>query len=68
MSEKSKAGKAAWSARAATYPEELADQITKDSKARMAAWTAQERIPLRVRLMARLAGRPVRLPAGQLRP
>jgi hypothetical protein len=65
MSEKSRAGKAVWATRAATYPEDLANQIAADSKARMGTWSERGRIPIRVRLMARLTGRPVRLPPGQ---
>jgi hypothetical protein len=68
MSEKSRAGKAAWATRAANHDEDLASQITRDSKARMDAWTARGRIPVRVRFMARLSGHPVRLPAGQTQP
>ncbi len=63
MSEKSTSGKAAWMARAATYDDDLTTRITDNSKARMSAWTARGRIPVRVRIMARLAGHPVRLPA-----
>ena len=64
MSEKGSAGKAEWAARAATYPQELTESIRSDATARMDAWTARGRIPLRVRLMSRLAGRPVRLPGS----
>ena len=62
MSEKSKAGKAAWAARAGTYQQDLADKIATSSKVRMDAWTARDRIPLRVRVMARLSAHPLRLP------
>ena len=65
MSKKSTAGKEVWATRAATYGEDLADEIAKRSTASMNAWTARGRIPLRVRLLARLSGRPVRLPADQ---
>ena len=37
MSAKSRAGKAAWSARAATYPQDLINRIAGDSKARLDA-------------------------------
>lgn len=68
MSAKSRAGKVAWSARAATYRKDLISRIADDSKAGMDAWTTSERIPIRVRIMARLAGRPLHLPAGESRP
>lgn len=67
MSAKGRSGKAAWAARAATYPEDLTNQIIKESKARMDEWTARGRIPARVRIMARLAGRPLRLPDDEPR-
>jgi hypothetical protein len=63
MSRRGRDGKAAWAARAATYQQELTDQITREAKASMDAWAARGRVPPRVRLASRLAGRPVRLPA-----
>lgn len=68
MSARGKAGKAAWKARAATYHKELAKQITEDSNARMNEWTARGRVPVRVRIMARLTGRCIRLPRDETRP
>jgi hypothetical protein len=65
MSAKSQAGKAAWAARATTYRQDLTDRIAEDSKIRMDEWTARGRIPIRVRIMARLARRPVHLPVGE---
>jgi len=62
MSRRGRAGKAAWAARAATYQQELTNQITDEAKADMDAWAARGRVPLRVRIASRLAGRPVRLP------
>jgi hypothetical protein len=62
VSEKSNAGKAAWAARASTYQQDLADEIATSSKVRMDAWTARDRIPMRVRVMARLSARPLHLP------
>lgn len=67
MSARSRAGKAAWAARAATYHNDLANQIAEDSKARMEAWFGRGRIPVRARIMGRLAGRPLRLPDGEAR-
>jgi hypothetical protein len=62
MSRKGRAGRAAWAANAANYHEELTAQIVKDSHEKMAEWAARGRVPLRVRIASRLAGRPVRLP------
>ena len=67
MSRKSEAGKAAWTARAAGYEDDLVEQIVADSRADVEAWAARGRIPLRVRLMARVARRPLRLNAGRPR-
>jgi hypothetical protein len=66
MSARSRAGKAAWGAQAGTYRQDLADRIAADVRARMDTWTAAGRIPVRARIMARLAGRPLRLPASQV--
>lgn len=60
MSAKGRAAKAAWAARAGIYNRDLTDRIADDAKARMDAWEANGRIPLRVRITARLAGRPLR--------
>ena len=65
MSAKGRAGKEAWVARAATFDRDLTDQIMADATVRMGSWEAKGRIPLRVRVIARLAGRPVRLPERQ---
>jgi hypothetical protein len=62
MSRRGRAGKAAWAARADTYQQELTEQITREAQANMDAWAARGRVPLRVRIASRLAGRPVRLP------
>jgi hypothetical protein len=62
MSAKGKAGKAAWAERAARYPQDLTAEIVAQSEERMEAWAARGRIPMRVRIMARLSGRPLRLP------
>jgi hypothetical protein len=67
MSTKSRAGQTDWAAQAATYRPDLTNRIVDDSEARMDGWTAQGRIPARTRIMARLAGRPLRLPAGAAR-
>jgi len=61
MSAKSRAGKAAWAARATTYRQDLTDRIAADATARTDAWSVAGRVPIRVRIMARLAGRPLRL-------
>jgi hypothetical protein len=47
---------------ASTYQQDLADEIATSSKVRMDAWTARDRIPMRVRVMARLSARPLHLP------
>ncbi len=65
MSIESRNGKAVWAARAATYGDELTDQITADAQRRMESWTARGRIPLHVRIMARLAGRPLPTPVRE---
>ena len=69
MSDKSRAGKAAWAARAATYGEDLthqiSDRVVAGSAARMDAWIAHGRIPMRVRIMARVAGRPLPAPDAE---
>jgi hypothetical protein len=62
MTTKSRAGKATWAARAVTYRQDLTDRIAADATARTKVWSVAGRIPVRVRIMARLAGRPVRLP------
>lgn len=62
MSAQSQAGKAAWMARAATYPQELSEQITAGACEDMHRWAARGRVPIRVRIMACLAGRPVQVP------
>ena len=62
MSTKSRAGKAAWARRAETYPHDLARRIERQAQARMKGWAARGQIPLHVRTMARLAGRPISLP------
>lgn len=61
MSAKGRAGRAEWAATVDTYPRELAERIVRDAAARMETWNARGRIPLRVRIMSRLAGRPVRV-------
>lgn len=61
MSKKSQAGKAAWTALATTYSQDLATQLAEDSKAEMDAWKLRGRVPLRVRLMTRLTGRGISL-------
>jgi hypothetical protein len=60
MTSKSRAGKAVWTTRASTYQQDLTDAIAEDSQARLNAWIARGRIPIRVRLMTRMAGRPLR--------
>ncbi|MFT4288965.1 hypothetical protein [Nocardioides sp.] len=65
MSKKGRAGKAEWEAKVPTYRQELAEGIQRDAAARMAAWTAAGRIPLRVRIMSRLRGQPVHLPEDE---
>jgi hypothetical protein len=60
--DRSRQGKAAWAARALTYQEELADQIAEQAARDTALWAARGRAPLQVRLMARLARRPLQLP------
>jgi hypothetical protein len=67
MSTKSRAGRTAWAARAATHRPDLTNGIVADSMARMDGWIAHGRIPARTRIMARVAGRPLRLPAGEAR-
>jgi hypothetical protein len=67
MSAKSRAGKATWAARAVTYRQDLTDRIAADATARTDAWNVAGRIPVRVRIMARLAGRPLRLPDSEAR-
>lgn len=67
MSAKSAAGKATWTARAVTYRQDLTDGIAADATARVDSWTAAGRIPMGVRIMARLAGRPLRLPDSEAR-
>lgn len=67
MSTKSRSGKAAWAVRAATYQEDLTKQITKDAQARMDEWSIRGRVPARVRIMARITGRPLRLPDDENR-
>jgi hypothetical protein len=67
MSTKSRTGQTVWAARAATYRPDLTNRIVDDSKARMDGWTARGRIPAPTRIMARLAGRPLRLPVGEAR-
>ena len=62
MSTKSRAGKAAWAARAATYHQDLADQIATDAQADMDRWAKRGRIPTRVRVMARLSGQRLQSP------
>jgi hypothetical protein len=61
MSAKSKVGKAECAERAARFRSELEEQIARDAADRMSRWAAAGRIPLHVRITARLAGRPVRL-------
>jgi hypothetical protein len=69
MSAKSRAGKEAWAARGTTYQQDFAsqitDRITKDAQTCMEGWQASGRIPLRVRIMARLAGRRLALRDGE---
>lgn len=61
MSQKGRAGKAEWAARAATYEQDLTESIRRDAADRMAQWDRRGRIPLRVRLMAWLRRTPLRL-------
>ena len=62
MSQKGKAGKHLWKAQQATVGTDLADRITDQSVEQMRAWLDAGRIPLRVRISARLRGQHLRLP------
>jgi hypothetical protein len=63
MSDKSQQGKAAWAARSARFPLDLARQIHAGAAGQLDYWAARGRIPRRVRLYAWLRGTRLSLPA-----
>ncbi len=67
MSRRSVEGKRIWRERgdklAAEITDRITDQITAESRQQMHSWAAAGRIPLWVRIKARLRGRRIDLPA-----
>ena len=67
MSRKGKAGKQAWKEQEGVFGKDLADRISAQSADQMRAWEKAGRIPLRVRISARLAGQHINLPGDTRR-
>jgi hypothetical protein len=67
MSRTGKAGKQAWKEQEGAFGKDLADRISAQSAEQMRAWEQAGRIPLRVRIVARLRGQHLKLPGDTRR-
>jgi hypothetical protein len=67
MSRKGEAGKQAWKEQEGAFGKDLADRISAQSADQMRAWAQAGRIPLRVRIVARLRGQRIKFPGDTRR-
>jgi hypothetical protein len=67
MTRRARQGQAEWRARPGSYPAEVSEQIKADAGGRMERWAARGRVPILIRLFARLRGQRIELPDPQPR-